>query len=224
MSIIEAIDRSSIEAARDEAAQVKGELSQYSPVGRFLMTAPEKQEIRRLKERLRILQSGGVNIDLGMILKEQREKEVPRWSIANPRYPLSEKNGGVSVSFSGDFTHGYMANNASQHGVFTSNSTYDSIQPRMLRGYHWSFLEPKVLSPVGGFPVLPAKVRSLLHSRAVRKSYAHLILYQPTKWDRLAPVPKDPDPALIVRWTEDSPWKCLAVWGHDGPHIEEFIG
>ena len=47
------------------------------------------------------------------------------------------------------------------------------------------------------------------------------VLYQPTAWTELQP---NADPALVVEWL-DRPGEdfALAVWGHDGPRIMEFV-
>lgn len=217
MDILEAIDRSSRDTEREEIEQIKKDLCQYSTVKRFWMTEPERQEMDRLKSRLAILQTGGAKIDLGMILAEKRDVNIPRWSLANPAYGLSDVNGSVGFD-GGGFTHYYKTNRASEVStVRGSDEIHHGLSPSM------SFRIQRYYVPVGGFPILPQRIRSLLNTKAVRRAFASLILYQPTEWTSLVPTPKNPDPALIVRWTQDSPWKCLAVWGHDGPHIEEFL-
>lgn len=189
------------------------------------MTLPERHEYAALtgvvaKEILPV-----ADIDIFSLLGMKKEDGSQRWAMVNPNFRITETNGAVTVEYVSTintwfgskekFCRYHVQDNSGQNiGVISlaDKKLYRS------NGYH--ILNYKC--PVGGFPILPQRIRDLLKSKAVQDCVMTSVLYQPSGWEDRVYIAPNPDPALLVRKTWDDPWQCVAVWGHDGPNIQEF--
>lgn len=219
-SLLDIVDKSSVEINKQELAECRERLQ---AMGNSKLTVPEKQEKARLEGRVKVLQRGGPRIHIqGLLGYRHRESGVsssrgyPVWTIVNPYKRIRQSNGGAALGSLKERAEISVANNGWFFpGVSTVNSALQDSDSDDWKKF-WAV-------PVGGFPTLPTRVRELLWSREVRSAYCTGILYQPETWNEKKVAKPSPDPALVVRWDAEDHWHCLAVWGHDGPRIEEFM-
>lgn len=139
----------------------------------------------------------GRRIDLAALLNERRPDGYPLWTVVDPAYRDTYYQG----------EEGRRSSSAVKVG-----GSYRSISG--LRN------QETTVEPGGHVPALPRQARRLLTDSRIRRRAAWVgLLYQPQEWREVRP-----DPAVVVEW-KDLPgeYYALAVWGHDGPRIMEFV-
>lgn len=157
-----------------------------------------KAEARRL-----ILSRRGRRINLQLLLRQRREDGKPRWALVDPLHKPGK-----------DGVNGNYTNDGDVWIKWADGLYYGSYGALIAVGS-----KARNVSPIGGFPALPPKVRALITDPAVRKRADWVgVLYQPDEWEE-----PNPDPALVVKWTGVEGHFALAVWGGDRPAIMEFI-
>lgn len=150
----------------------------------------------RLAVRRAWLSRQGRPIDLVALLRQTRKDGTPVWSIVDPT-----KTGNQEGKFD---TDGTILIGGSWKRFFKDG---DPQRPR------------KAFVPVG-IPPLPRQARRLLTDKKIRERARWVgLLFQPEEWLEV-----QPDPAVVVEW-KDLPdqYFALAVWGHDGPAVMEFV-
>lgn len=225
--ILDYVDRESIKKNRNEADSLYTTMESLKKIGKKL-TPPEQQEFIRIRDEFSVRKMGGASIDINMILSERRSDYSPRWTIASPYYEISSSNGSVEAGyFRGNPSWRFWLKRPSRkwfprQGSDSFSSVDISLKPTD-ENHQFSSRPGTVFIPIGGYPLLPNRIREIIESSEIKKAYDVGLIYQPKQWAVFESIPADPDPALIVRWNKESEWKCIAVWGHDGPHIEEFL-
>jgi len=187
------------------------------------MTRPEQQEYESLTSVELQNDLALAQIDLYGLMRMRRPDGFPRWALANPNSELGLINGATIRR------NGWWRTMEPEFHVLTNSTRghYVVVCPfesKLTTGNRARFEHgEKIYGPKGGFPVLPQRIRELISLPAVQKCHTTAVLYQPTGWEELKHAVPDPDPALLVKRYADSEFECLAVWGHDGPHIKEFV-
>lgn len=167
------------------------------------------------KQLAAIMPREGRRIDLMALLSQRSKDGNFRWTVANPGFPVWEGNGcrtrqGVVRIQTIDRSRDYQAEALGLY--FGCQSISVEIQSDGQRDRN---MVPQ------GFPAIPASVREIYRNRKSHKDTDIIaVLYQPDAWE-LKPEPVDP--ALVIRYVGNPQWYCLAVWGHDGPNIMEFV-
>ena len=184
-----------------------------------LMTAAEWQEYVSVRTATKAGRLPAADIDLYSLLSMRRKDGLPLWSLVNPKWSTGNVNGGC---WSGSWL------DPSRYSRFVTLSNQGSclmlnIDKRTERWMSPHDLAGRSRSPLGGFPILPPRIRELLQSEAVQNCSAAVILYQPNAWSQVVHKAPNPDPALLIKRHAEQPFQCLAVWGHDGPLIHEFM-
>ena len=144
--------------------------------------------------RLEIMRGRGRRIDLAALIRQRRKDGSPLWAVVDPTLPIGTGNGVVGKSS--------LRVGSRVHVSLPAGPT----------------LREDFLAV--GLPVLPERVRQIVTDRDIRRRARWVgVLYQPQEWQQ-----PEPDPAVVVEW-KDAPGEffALAVWGHDGPAIMEFV-
>ena len=183
----------------------------------------------RKAARQAILSRTGRRIDLVALLKQSRPDSRPVWSIADPMANLASQNGGVDND--GDFCIARFVPelkrwvpatiNASGHYTLTRQFSFERGRWQ-IGAYVKVGHKSKNLTPGGIIPPIPAQVREIVTDSKIRRRARWVgLLFQPVAWTE---TPPDKDPAIVVEWTDrPGEYYCLALWGHDGPAIMEFV-
>lgn len=180
----------------------------------------EVQEYHQLKSLVDTTSLVTAKIDLLSLLKMRKPNGQPKWALVNPYYTTQAWNGGY-------FRSGWMSRRHDQIVIGKGREKQCDIltikKDSIIYKSGWKVPEGRCLIPNGGFPSLPKRIKELILSKEVQDAYSVAILYQPLSWteEYLVKIP-DPDPALLIRKTARHLFECLAVWGYDGPQIQEF--
>jgi hypothetical protein len=212
------------EIKSDSLGVARERLDEFGRAGR--LSSAELQEQRKLERVVELASIPVADIDLYSIMSMRRPDGMPKWSLVNPNTEIGRQNGaawkrGWWRRKSSPFTE-FAVRAGTRIGQY-DNAIWDVIDiasKNLMRVGHMDHMGSVVSVPSGGFPVLPLRIRSLINMCAKCDTVA--VLYQPTAWGEPIVSRPDPDPALLVRKTENHPYQVLAVWGHDGPQIKEF--
>lgn len=191
----------SLQRLRQEMRQARADEHRYDgglPAEQSSLYQLQQKRRRNAKAKRRalLISRVGRRIDLAALLNQRRRDELPRWAIVDPTRFLGNKEG----QFDSDGMHcigGYW---------------------RTIRGAK-KLASGKSFLPVG-MPALPPRIRELATDPNIRRRARWVgVLYQPEEWREV-----EPDPALVVEWkARPGEYYALAVWGHDGPAIMEFV-
>jgi hypothetical protein len=188
-----------------------------------------REVMRRHRQQVRAIYLGrvGRRIDLMSLLALSRPDGTPCWTVADPldkgngqyvHYMRPEGMGAGNTSYMSSVLPGDIVGQT----VIVGTEKGETIFTPHCRGDRSPGNLGRHVRPQGGLPPLPPAVRKLARDTKIRRRAKWIgVLYQPTAWEELRP---NPDPALVVEW-KDLPgeYYALAVWGHDGPRIMEFV-
>lgn len=212
MDLLEAVDARDVDTRRETVASCDAQIEELR--GRKL-TPEEKRKYKDLC-KIKIDASGKCPIiDMIKLLACSTSDGMPVWTVMNPYYKISKSNGWFAnrqTSFGRAFA---VKNNRWYDGSTIIDFGLNSHLSYKRYPHTW-------YSPEGNFPTLPDRVRELIWSKPFKSAYCVGLVYQPTKWVGNPTHIPAPDPAIVVRWTSTDVWHCAAVWGHDGPRIQEF--
>lgn len=156
----------------------------------------------------------GRRIHLQELLQQRIGDEldgVPRWALVDPRYPIGPSNESMADGDVRQPTDAGAYAYAILVGGVRVPVVHDTVGDRKARHYR--------RAKVTGMPALPDKVRRIMERPALEHANMVGVLYQPQEWQHI-----NPDPALVVEWNDRlGEYYALAVWGHDGPQIMEFV-
>ena len=163
---------------------------------------------QRRTARAAALGHRGRRINLSAILGQLDRHGQPRWTIADPRSPISKGE------WQGN--HYCPPNGLRQReAVAWPNLRRDLDESVTVTG---PALKTDYLP--AGIPPIPARVRRLIQDPHIsRRARRTGILYQPESWAEMRP-----DPALVVEWdARPGEYYALAVWGGDSAEITEWL-
>lgn len=209
-NIIEFLGDDGSDISHEEKAEIEREvkfLSQIEKSG----TAAEKSAAIRLLRPLRnkidlIEKKNGRPIDLLGLLSQRRSNGDWRWTVASPFGEINRGNGCR-------LPDGRVM-------VITAGNRWSETLKVKTRWIDRTLTLVDEVVP-SGFPILPDKVRQICKDN-LSKVFWIGVLYQPDAW-KPAPVVIDPAVVCVFKDGDPNDYRCLAVWGHDGPNIMEFV-
>lgn len=200
-------------AIRRQAAEVRSAYRDGLPAERQSLTAVTAELRRDLRRAW--LSEVGRPIDLEALIQQRQSDGTPVWAIVDPALPIGIGNGGVmAFDFSGDRCLGCVVGRKQSW-----DSQVGAIVGRQANEF------ARCNRPTNGWlptamPPLPPRVRELAMSPRIRARARMVGVLGEMEMVEVIRA----DPALVVEW-RDRPGEyfALAVWGHDGPAIMEFV-
>ncbi len=178
-----------------QECQRREQLTQFLELRLKAMPAEHKLLDRKIA---RLTPAPGRAIDIDGLLAQRRPNLAWRWTIASPWQAAGLNNGSRN-------SHGQVEIRMPKTG--TQYYTLKKLP----------FFRRDALFIPEGFVLLPQAARDICEQYKDKAEWIG-VLYQPASWQVIGK-----DPAIVAKFPGSDSVRCLAVWGHDGPAIEEFV-
>jgi hypothetical protein len=212
MNLLELVDTRDVDIRKETVSDCESKLEEMR--GRRL-TPEEKRKFRQIAKVQSDASGKCPVIDMVKLLHCSTPDGMPVWTVVNPYYRIGKGNGWFANRQTSYARAYFVRNNRWYNGSSLIYFGHTTHLPYTAYSNSW-------FRPDGNFPTLPDRIRELLWSTPIKRAYSVGLVYQPGQWVGQPKQKAAPDPALVVRWTSTDVWHCRAVWGHDGPRIQEF--